>query len=157
MTYHKGQPVTILVADDDPDDREFAREAFIEAKLKDSLEFVTDGQELIEYLTHTNGFTEASAPRPDLILLDLNMPRMDGRIALQAIKASDDLKPIPVVVLTTSNAAEDIEFAYAIGAASFITKPVTFGGLVDALRTIHSYWFELVTTPARTSDNAPRT
>lgn len=140
--------VTILMADDDEDDCMLAREAFSESRLANDLHFVPDGEELMDYLYQRGKYTAAIiAPRPGLILLDLNMPRKDGREALKEIKADPNLRQIPVVVLTTSKAEEDIYRSYDLGANSFITKPVTFASLVDVMRTIGKYWFEIVELP----------
>ena len=141
------RPITILMADDDPDDRELTEEAFREVRFVNHLKFVRDGRDLLDYLTRTNGYTSQNAPTPGLILLDLNMPRMDGREALTAIKADPRLRAIPVVILTTSEADEDIVSSYELGASSYIPKPVTFMGLVNAMKTLGEYWFELVEIP----------
>lgn len=146
MSMYK-RPITILMADDDPDDRELTEEAFREVRFANDLRFVKDGRDLLDYLTLANGYTRDNAPTPGLILLDLNMPRMDGREALTAIKSDPRLKCIPVVVLTTSEADEDIVRSYELGASSYIPKPVTFMGLVDAMKTLGDYWFELVAVP----------
>ena len=138
-------PFHILIADDDPDDRLFTQEAFAEARLDNPLSFVSDGQDLLDFLKRKNGYTHETAPRPGLILLDLNMPRKDGREALAEIKADPDLRDIPVVVLTTSKASEDIRLSYSGGASSFVTKPSTFKGLVETVKGIGQYWVELVT------------
>lgn len=137
----------ILMADDDPDDRLLTEKAFKEARLRNPLLFVGDGEELIDYLRRRNGYSQETAPRPGLILLDLNMPRKDGREALTEIKADPDLREIPVVVFTTSKAKEDIYRSYTEGASSFVTKPATFEGLVEAVKTIGRYWVELVSVP----------
>ncbi len=140
--------VTLLMADDDPEDRLLAREAFQEARLANDLRFVADGEELMDYLFRRGKFTDPStSPRPGLILLDLNMPKKDGREALQEIKNEDSLRTIPVIVLTTSKAEEDVMRSYDIGANSYITKPVTFEKLVEIMRTIGRYWFEMVELP----------
>lgn len=142
------KPITILMADDDPDDRLLAQNAFNASHLANDLRFVTDGQELMEYLLRRGKYADpALSPRPGLILLDLNMPRKDGREALTEIKTNPELQMIPVVVLTTSKAEEDIYRSYAVGASSFITKPVSFEGLVDVVRTVGHYWFEIVALP----------
>ncbi|PPS39974.1 response regulator [Chroococcidiopsis sp. TS-821] len=136
------------MADDDEDDCMLAREAFSESRLANDLHFVRDGEELMDYLHQRGRYAAAnSAPRPGLILLDLNMPRKDGREALKEIKADPNLRQIPVVVLTTSKAEEDIYRSYDLGANSFITKPVTFASLVEVMRTIGKYWFEIVELP----------
>jgi CheY-like chemotaxis protein len=140
--------ITILMADDDADDRELARDAVEESRLRNDLRFVEDGEELLEYLLRRGKYVDAaSSPRPGLILLDLNMPRMDGREALRAIKACPSLRQIPVVVLTTSRAEEDIFASYDTGASSFITKPVTFSSLVETVKALGRYWLEIVDLP----------
>ena len=142
------QPVTILMADDDDDDCLLAKEALAESRLVNNLHFVRDGQELIDYLYQRGQYADTiTAPRPGVILLDLNMPRKDGREALKEIKADPYLRQIPIVVLTTSKAEEDIYRSYDLGANSFITKPVTFGSLVEVMRTLGKYWFEIVELP----------
>jgi CheY-like chemotaxis protein len=144
----RGKPVTILMADDDPDDRELTREAFAESLLHNDLRFVQDGVELLDYLKRRGKYADpASSPRPGLILLDLNMPRMDGREALAAIKSDSELKLIRVVIMTTSKAEEDIARTYTMSAASYITKPVTFAGLVEVIKTLGKYWLEIVELP----------
>jgi CheY-like chemotaxis protein len=141
----KERSITILMADDDADDRLMAREALEEAGLTNVMKFVEDGEELLDYLRQSGAYADPdSAPRPGLILLDLNMPRMDGREALREIKADPELRRIPVVVLTTSKAEEDILRTYDLGVNSFITKPVTFEGLVEVMKHLAHYWFELV-------------
>lgn len=145
------RPITILMAEDDPDDRLLTTEALAENRLANDLHIVNDGVELLDYLYRRGPYAElADSPRPGLILLDLNMPKMDGREALLAIKADPELRTIPVVVLTTSRAEEDIIESYQIGASSYISKPVTFDGLVDAMRTLGTYWFALVDLPPLT-------
>ncbi len=147
----KGQRtvVTILMADDDEDDCLLAREALAESRLAFSdLHFVQDGEQLMDYLYQRGKYSNLhSSPRPGLILLDLNMPKKDGREALRQIKADANLRQIPVVVLTTSNAEEDIYRSYDLGANSFITKPVTFSGLVEVMKALGRYWFEIVELP----------
>lgn len=144
------EPVTILMADDDPDDRELAREAFAESHLANPLYFVEDGEELLDYLCRRGRFADPErSPTPGLILLDLNMPKKDGREALAEIKADGRLRHIPVVVMTTSQAEQDIFKSYDLGASSFVTKPVTFQALVQVLKSIGEYWFELVALPTR--------
>ncbi|MCH8062366.1 MAG: response regulator [Chloroflexi bacterium] len=138
------------MADDDADDRMFAKDALEEARLANDLHFVEDGEELMDYLRHHGKYAGLNgSPKPGLILLDLNMPRKDGREALKEIKEDDELKRIPVVVLTTSQAQEDIYRTYDLGVSSFITKPVSFEGLVDIMKTLGKYWFEIVTLPAK--------
>jgi two-component system, response regulator len=139
--------VPILMADDDPDDRMLTMEAFQESHLANELYFVEDGEALLDYLYHRGMFNTENAPRPGLILLDLNMPKLDGRAALAKIKSDPNLKRIPIVILTTSKAEEDIVKSYDLGVNSFITKPVTFRGLVQTAREIGEYWFGLVSLP----------
>ena len=143
-----GKPIVILLADDDEEDRMLAADALEESRVVNDLRFVEDGDELLDYLFHRGRYSEPdSAPPPGLILLDLNMPRKDGREALREIKAHPDLRRIPVVVLTTSKAEEDIYRTYDLGANSFITKPVSFEGLVAVMRDIGRYWIEIVELP----------
>src|SRR3954454_19246546 len=142
------RPITILMADDDADDRQMTKEAFEESHLNNDLRFVEDGVELLDYLKRRGKYNNPfSAPRPSLILLDLNMPKKDGREALKEIKADPRLKTIRVVILTTSKAEEDILRTYDLSAASYITKPVTFEGLVDVIKTLGKYWLEIVELP----------
>jgi two-component system response regulator len=144
----KGKPITILMADDDADDREMTREAFEESHLSNDLRFVEDGAELLDYLHRRGKYQDpARSPRPGLILLDLNMPKVDGRDALREIKKDPHLKTIRVVVLTTSKAEEDILRTYNLSAASYITKPVTFDALLEVVRTLGKYWLEIVELP----------
>lgn len=144
----KKRSITLLLAEDDPDDRVLIRDALREAKLANDLHTVEDGEELLDYLRRRGRYAGLPAPRPGLILLDLNMPRKDGREALQEIKADPDLRQIPVVVLTTSKAEEDVARSYDLGANSFITKPVTFQSLIDVMCTLEKYWFEIVELPS---------
>lgn len=140
--------VTIVIADDDEEDRELTRRALVQSRLANNLAFVEDGEELLEYLSRTGRYAGAlSTTAPGLILLDLKMPRLDGFEALRQIKENPALRHIPVVVLTTSGADEDIARTYALGVNSFIQKPVTFAGLVAAMTTMGKYWFELVELP----------
>jgi two-component system response regulator len=142
------KPITILMADDDAEDRMMTQEAFDESHLANDLRFVENGVELMDYLYHRDKFADPdSSPRPGLILLDLNMPKKDGREALQEIKADPKLKNIRVVVMTTSKAEEDILRTYDLGASSYVTKPVTFTALVDVIRTLGKYWLEIVELP----------
>lgn len=138
-------PFAIVMADDDKDDQLLAIDAFESAKLTNELHTVDDGVELLKFLRREGEY--ADAPRPGLVLLDLNMPRMDGREALEQIKADPDLRRIPIVVLTTSKAEADLVRSYDLGAASFITKPVTFPGLVEVVRSLGRYWLEIVEVP----------
>ena len=142
------KPITILLADDDEDDRLMTRDALRDARLHNDLRTVVDGVDLMDYLRRRGRHADpASSPRPGLILLDLNMPRMDGREALREIKGDPDLRSIPVIVLTTSKAEEDIVRTYDLGVNSFITKPVTFLGLVEVMKVFTRYWLEIVDLP----------
>src|ERR1700752_3673817 len=148
MATNSKQSITILVADDDPDDRQMTKEAFQESLLVNDLRFVEDGEELLDYLHQRGKYAaEGAAPLPGLILLDLNMPRKDGREALQEIKANPKLRSIRGVIMTPSKAEEDVVRSYDLSAASYITKPVTFERLVDVVRTLGKYWLEIVELP----------
>lgn len=138
------------MADDDADDRLLAKDALAECGLPGELLFVEDGEELLDYLHRRGKFAKAAdSPRPGLILLDLNMPKKDGREALREIKTTPDLRKIPVVVLTTSQADSDIAQIYELGANSFITKPVTFEALVKVMKTLGDYWCDTVELPRK--------
>ena len=145
----RSRSFTILLADDDEEDRELARDALQNSRLANDMKFVVDGQDLLDYLRKEGRWSGpgVEAPRPGIILLDLNMPKKDGREALSEIKADESLRRIPVVVLTTSKDEADVLSTYDLGVSSFITKPVTFGGLVDVMRTWTQYWFEIVELP----------
>ncbi len=140
MSPRAADPVPIVLAEDDPDDQAFAREALEASRLANPMHVVGDGVELLEYL-------RAADRRPGLILLDIKMPRMDGLEALAAIREDSALRTLPVVMLTTSNADEDIARSYDLGVNSYIRKPVTFQGLVEAIKDLGRYWFELVELP----------
>lgn len=143
-----GDRITILLADDDPDDRQLTKEAFAECHLVNQVDFVEDGEQLMDYLLRRGQYESMkNDPLPGLVLLDLNMPRKDGREALKEIKAHPDLKRIPIVVLTTSKAEEDILRTYDLGVNSYVTKPVTFQSLVDTIKVLGKYWFEIVELP----------
>ncbi|HYO95990.1 MAG TPA: response regulator [Polyangiaceae bacterium] len=145
---HK-RPITIMMADDDADDRSMTAEALQEAHVLNELITFEDGSSLMECLQGRGSFQEQGPGHlPALILLDLNMPRMDGREVLQALKADPRLRHIPAVVLTTSKVEEDIVRSYELGASSFIRKPVTFGALVETLKSFGRYWLEVVELPA---------
>jgi CheY-like chemotaxis protein len=149
------KPMTILLTDDDEEDRELTRDALADARLVNEMKFAVDGQDMLDYLRRQGRWADQAldTPRPGLILLDLNMPRMDGREALVALKADESLRQIPVIVLTTSKSEEDVFRTYDLGVNSFITKPVSFAGLVEVMRTATRYWFEIVELPpVRVSD-----
>ncbi|MBU3004542.1 response regulator [Paraglaciecola arctica] len=142
------KPITILMADDDEDDRLLTKEALEESKVLNNLLCVEDGVELISYLKRQGKYADVEAyPWPGIILLDLNMPRKDGREALKELKSDPELKAIPVVILTTSQQEEDMAKGYGLGAASFITKPVNFEGLVELMKALGKYWIEFVELP----------
>jgi CheY-like chemotaxis protein len=144
----EGKMITILLADDDPDDRQLTRDAFVENRLANELDCVEDGEELMDYLRRRGRYSKLNSdPLPGLILLDLNMPRKDGREALKEIKADPALRRIPIVVLTTSKAEEDILRSYDLGVNSYVTKPVTFKSLVELIKVLGQYWFEVVKLP----------
>jgi len=149
----QGKAITILMADDDEEDRELTRDALNASHLANRIRFVGDGQELMDYLRHDGIYGgEADAPpRPGIILLDLNMPKKDGREALAEIKADESLRQIPVVVLTTSSDEADVLRSYDLGVNSFITKPVTFTALVNVMSAWTKYWFEIVELPGQPS------
>ncbi len=140
--------ITILMADDDEDDVLLTVKALKQSKLLNRLISVKDGEELMDYLKRKGAYTSPeSSPRPGLILLDLNMPKKDGREALKEIKSDDDLKEIPIVVFTTSKAEEDIYRSYKLGVNSFITKPVKFEELISVIASLGNYWFKIVKLP----------
>ena len=146
-----GNPITIVMADDDAEDRRMTKEALEESRLANDLRFVENGEELLLYLRREGKYSsEADSPRPGLILLDLNMPRVDGRTALLEIKGAPELRQIPVVILTSSKEDEDVYRSYDLGVNSYIVKPVTFEALVDILQTLEKYWFEIVELPPDT-------
>ena len=139
---------TVLVADDDEDDRGLIRKAWDEGHVCNDIRFVEDGEELTQYLNHEGRYSyPVPSPRPAVILLDLNMPRKDGWEALREIKANPELRQIPIIVLTTSKADEDICRSYELGANSCITKPSSFGALIDMLKVLGKYWIEVVHLP----------
>jgi CheY-like chemotaxis protein len=148
MKSERSKLYTILLADDDPDDRILTTDAIKEIGINTQLQFVENGEELLQYLQRKDKFENPkSSPIPSLILLDLHMPKMDGREALKIIKSHPQLKRIPIVVLTTSRAEEDIFKTYELGVNSFITKPVTFDSMVEIMKTLSKYWFEIVSLP----------
>ena len=150
----RGTSITILIADDDVEDRMMVADAFAESHLANPLRFVENGEQLLDYLYQRGSYTDpATAPRPGLILLDLNMPKKDGRKALQEIKSDPRLRHIPVVVLTTSKAELDVYRSYDLGVNSFITKPVTLAGLVEVVSTLGKYWLEIVELPPERTRN----
>jgi CheY-like chemotaxis protein len=147
---NKRESIVILIADDDEDDRGFIKKAWEKSRLVNDLRFVEDGEEFMDYMYHRGKYSDpASSPSPGLILLDLNMPKKDGQEALREIKADPELRSIPIIVLTTSKAEEDIYRSYNLGANSFITKPVTFGSLAEVIQVLGQYWVDIVDLPQR--------
>jgi len=140
------KPITILLADDDPDDRLLVQEAFEENRLINELATVEDGEELMDFLRKEGKYADSTV-MPGLILLDLNMPRKSGLEALREIKGDEKLRRLPVVILTTSKAEEDIIRSYDLGVNSFIVKPVTFEALVELVKDLDKYWFQIVELP----------
>ena len=151
MTQQRNQvssSISILLVDDDADDRQLTRDALVESRLRNDLHAVCDGEELLDYLRHQGKYTTpALAPRPSLILLDLSMPKKDGLEVLAELKQDPELRAIPVVVMTTSSADDDIARSYELGASSYVTKPVSFLTLVSVMKSIGEYWFEIVELP----------
>ena len=146
------KPITILLADDDEEDLQMTQEALQQSRLGNDLRLAYDGEQLMDYLLRRGRYVDpADSPTPGLILLDLNMPKKDGREALTEIKGNADLRTIPVIVLTTSRTEEDVFRSYDLGVSSFITKPVTFDGLVKAMKVLSQYWFEIVELPSGTA------
>jgi CheY-like chemotaxis protein len=142
------RPITILIADDDPEDRELAQRSLRAARLDNDLRFVCDGDDLMDYLQRRGRYTDPdSSPRPGLLLLDLQMPKRDGFACLRELRADPTLRSLPVVVLTTSSAEQDVFNSYDLGVNSYVTKPVTFAGLVSAMTAIADYWFRIVELP----------
>jgi CheY-like chemotaxis protein len=149
-----GKCITILIADDDSDDRWLMQRVLKKSRLYNDVRFVENGEELLDYL-YQRGIYGAprAAPRPGLILLDLNMPKKSGREALAEIKTDPNLRTIPILVLTSSRAEEEIYRSYDLGANSFITKPVTFEAMVEIMKAVTSYWFSIVELPPDTIGN----
>jgi len=139
--------IQLLMAEDDPEDQMLVRKALTQAHLANELTIVNNGEELMDYLHRLPPYE--TARRPDLLLLDLNMPRKDGREVLQEIKSDPQLRSIPVIVLTTSSAEEDILRSYDLGVNSYIEKPVTFPKLVELVTELGKYWFQIVKLPPR--------
>lgn len=150
MTMVDGKSVPVLLVEDDPDDVAIAKRAFKKGKIANSLYVARDGEEAMHFLKHTGPYAdgEKEAPRPGLILLDLNLPRLDGREVLDIIKSDDDLSCIPVVVLTTSSEEADVMGCYERGANTFITKPVEFNNFLEAVLTIGQYWLSIAQIPS---------
>ena len=138
----------ILMVDDDKDDSMLTERALRKNRVINPMLFLEDGEELLQYLRREGKYADpAASPKPCFILLDLNMPKVDGRKALEIVKSDPKLRKIPVVILTTSKAEEDIVRTYNLGANSFITKPVDFEGLVTMMESLKNYWLEIVNLP----------
>jgi len=140
-----GDPIRILLVEDNPGDQELTRLAFKRGRLYNRLDIVEDGEQAMAYLHGRPPFE--GYPRPDLILLDLNLPRKDGREVLAEIKQDPQLKVIPVIVLTTSEADSDVMRSYELNANSYMTKPVDFDNFVTSIQTLESFWFTVVKLP----------
>lgn len=147
MTPSQGRPIEVLLVEDDPGDELMTREAFEENKVRNNLHVARDGEEALDFLNHRGEY--ADAPRPDLVLLDLNLPKFDGRQVLAEIKADEDLRTIPVVVLTTSGAEEDILSSYQLHANAYVTKPVDFARFIQVVRQIDDFFVSVAQLPAR--------
>lgn len=149
------KPITILIADDDPDDRFLATNALEQGRLKNNIVSVEDGEDLMDYLLKRGKYENQEVQMPDLLLLDLNMPKKSGVEALKEIREHDELKHIPIVILTTSEAEKDILDTYKLGVNSYITKPVSFEGLVEIMKVLDMYWFQIVKLPGDLSPLKP--
>lgn len=147
------KPIEILIADDDLEDQMLIYDALKENHLKNNIQCVENGEELLLYLRNEGKYADRQKyPTPGIVLLDLNMPKKDGREALREIKGDKHLKNIPIIILTTSGAETDILKTYDLGANSFITKPVTFSAMVETMNTLKKYWFEIVELPAENEE-----
>ena len=147
MTPPQGQPIEVLLVEDDPGDELMTREAFEENKVRNNLHVARDGEQALDFLNRRGEY--ADAPRPDLVLLDLNLPKFDGRQVLAEIKADENLRTIPVVVLTTSGAEEDILRSYQLHANAYVSKPVDFARFIQVVRQIDDFFVSVVRLPAR--------
>ncbi len=149
MMSQRARPAVILLVEDDPDDQELTKRALRSSKLLNTLKIVNDGEQALDYLYQRGDFAGPdTAPRPELILLDLNMPKLDGRSVLTRIKQDPELRSIPVVILTTSSREEDVARSYHLGVNSYITKPVRMEGFIRAIQDLEHYWFDLVVLPS---------
>ena len=145
MKKHSGRPIEILLVEDNPGDVILTEEAFTEAKIWNNLHVVNDGEQALSYLKKREGFE--NAVRPDLILLDLNIPKIDGREVLDRVKSTESLKRIPVVVLTSSEAEQDIIKTYDLHANSYVVKPIDLDQFVNVVKAVENFWFSVVTLP----------
>lgn len=152
MSALRGRTPVILLVEDDPDDQELTRRAFRACRFRNTLHVVNDGEEALDYLYRKGAFADPkSSPRPDLILLDLNMPKLDGRVVLARIKEDPEFRRIPTVILTTSSRDEDVRRSYDLGVNSYMTKPVRMDSFMQAIRDLEHYWFNLVVLPEGTA------
>ncbi|MBC3786393.1 response regulator [Spirosoma utsteinense] len=144
---HRKLTMTILIADDDADDRMFLEQAMRQNGYDQGIQFVEDGEDLMEYLRRQGRYNEVNAPWPNMLILDLNMPRKNGFQALSEIKDDPKLRRLPVIVMTTSSADEDVLKTYNLGVNSFVTKPFNFNRLVEMVGTLKTYWMDTVKLP----------
>ena len=150
MGQFNGKPAVILLAEDDPGDQELTRRALEQSRIRNDLYIVEDGEEALDYLLRRGKYEDpASSPKPDLMLLDLNMPKMDGKQLLKQMRADPNLRRIPVVALTTSKQESDIIRTYDLGANSYIVKPVDMDQFINAIKVLKDYWFQIVVLPPR--------
>ena len=148
MTNANRRPAVVLLVEDSPADQIATERAFKKSRLLNDLYIVEDGEQALDFLYHREKYSNPEdSPKPDLILLDLNLPRVDGRRVLATIKEDEDLRIIPVVVLTTSSEEEDVVRSYGLGVNSFVTKPVNMQSFLDTIQTLQSYWFQIVVLP----------
>jgi CheY-like chemotaxis protein len=150
MGEFNGKPAVILLAEDDPGDQELTRRALEQSRIRNELYIVEDGEEALDYLLRRGKYEDpVSSPKPDLMLLDLNMPKLDGKQLLEQMRANHKLRRIPVVALTTSKQEKDIIQTYDLGANSYIVKPVDMDQFINAIRVLKDYWFQIVVLPPR--------
>ena len=150
MGQFNGKPAVILLAEDDPGDQELTRRALEQSRIRNELYIVEDGEEALDYLLRRGKYEDpASSPKPDLMFLDLNIPKMDGKQLLKQIRADPNLRRIPVVALTTSKQESDIIHTYDLGANSYIVKPVNMDQFINAIKVLKDYWFQIVVLPPR--------
>ncbi|KPL01079.1 MAG: chemotaxis protein CheY [candidate division Zixibacteria bacterium SM23_73_3] len=150
MGQFNGKPAVILLAEDDPGDQELTRRALEQSRIRNELHIVEDGEEALDYLLRRGKYEDpTTSPKPDLMLLDLNMPKMDGKQLLEQMRADPRLRRIPVVALTTSKQENDIVRTYDLGANSYIVKPVNMDQFVSAIKILKDYWFQIVVLPPR--------
>jgi len=150
MEQFNGKPAVILLAEDDPGDQELTQRALEQSRIRNELYIVEDGEEALDYLLRRGKYEDpASSPKPDLMLLDLNMPKVDGKRVLQQMRADPNLRRVPVVALTTSRQEQDIISTYDLGVNSYIVKPVNMDQFINAIKVLKDYWFQIVVLPPR--------